>query len=176
MALHINLYGAPGSGKSTNRSRLFYELKKRQLKVEEVVEYAKELTYDENFVQLSNQILMLGKQFHPHFVLDKKVDYVITDSPFVMGITYMDDKLSYYPEAKDLVLSMNEHFKSLNFFIDRNHKYQEFGRNQTEEESDEKAKEIKDFLDESGIEYISVKSGEEFINLALNKILSKENK
>lgn len=170
MALHINIYGAPGSGKSTMRSRLFYELKKRQLKVEEVVEYAKELTYDENFIQLSNQVLMLGKQFHPHFVLDKKVDYVITDSPFVMGITYMNDKLSYYPEAKDLALSMNEHFKSLNFFIDRNHKYQEFGRNQTEEESDEKAHEIIDFLNNNNIDFYRVQSGEDFIELALELI------
>jgi len=159
-----------GSGKSTNRSRLFYELKKRQYKVEEVVEYAKELTYDENFIQLSNQILLLGKQFHPHFVLDKKVDYVITDSPFIMGITYMDKNLSYYQETKDLALSMNYSFNSLNFFIDRNHKYQEYGRNQTEQESDNKAIQIKDFLDDNNIQYHSVKSGEDFIKLALKLI------
>ena len=176
MALHINLFGEPGSGKSTNRSRLFYELKRKQYKVEEVVEYAKELTYDENFSQLSNQILMLGKQFHPHFVLDEKVDYIVTDSPFVMGITYMNKNLPYYNEAKELALSMHNSYNSLNFFIERNHKYQEYGRNQTEDEAKEKAKEIKDFLNESGIEYIPIKSGEEFINLALNKILSKENK
>jgi len=38
MATHINLFGSPGAGKSTNRARLFYELKKRQLKVEEITE------------------------------------------------------------------------------------------------------------------------------------------
>jgi len=170
MALHINLFGAPGSGKSTNRARLFYELKKRQLKTEEISEYAKEVTYDENFIRLSNQILMLGKQFHPHFVLDKKVDYIVTDSPFVMGITYMSEDLPYYNEAKELALSMHNSYDTLNFFIERNHKYQEYGRNQTEEESDNKAIQIKEFLESNNILFHSVKSGEDFIKLALKLI------
>ena len=164
MALHINIFGSPSSGKSTNRARLFYELKKRQLKVEEVVEYAKELTYDKNFEQLSNQVLMLGKQFHPHKVLDKEVDYVITDSPFIMGLTYMDKSISYYKETENLALAMHNSLDTINIYIERNHKYQEYGRNQTEEESDLKALEIKDFLDINKIEYTIYKSGEDFID------------
>jgi len=175
MALHINIFGAPGSGKSTMRSRLFYELKKQQLKVEEVVEYAKELTYGEDGVKLSDQILMFGKQRHPHFVLDKKVDYVITDSPFIMGFTYVDDSVDYKDELKSLMLKVHNSYDTLNIFINRNHKYQEFGRSQTEEESDEKALEIKTLLNECNIEFYEMKSGEETIEKVLNIIKNKEN-
>jgi hypothetical protein len=174
MALHINIWGAPGSGKSTMRSRLFYELKKLQLKAEEVVEYAKELTYGEDYIKLSDQILMFGRQRHPHFVLDKKVDYVITDSPFLMGFLYLDKNIDYYDELKALMLKVNDSYDSLNIFINRNHKYQEFGRSQSEAESDEKAVEIKNFLCDNGIDFVELKSGEETINAVLDIIKEKE--
>jgi len=174
MALHINIFGAPGSGKSTMRSILFYELKKRQLKVEEVVEVAKDDTYNERFKDLGDQIQMFGKQHHPHFILDGLVDFIITDSPFVIGFTYMTDDLPYKEELKNLMIKVNNSYKTLNFFLDRNHEYQTFGRNQTEKESDEKAKEILNFLDEYNIDYIRVRSGEEFITEALKQLEIKD--
>jgi len=176
MALHINIFGAPGSGKSTMRSRLFYELKKQQLKVEEVVEYAKELTYGEDGIKLADQILMFGKQRHPHFVLDKKVDYVITDSPFIMGFTYVDDTVDYKDELKALMLKVHNSYDTLNIFINRNHKYQEFGRNQTEQESDEKAIEIKQLLKDCNIQYYEFMSGEETIENTLALINANKGK
>jgi tRNA uridine 5-carbamoylmethylation protein Kti12 len=170
MALHINIFGAPGSGKSTMRSRLFYELKKRQLKVEEVVEYAKELTYNERFIELSDQIQVFGKQHHPHFVLDKKVDYVVTDSPFIMGFTYFDESLPYSKEMRKLMTKVNNSYDTINYFLTRNHEYQEYGRNQTEEESDLKAEEIKAFLNKNKIKYTEVKSGKKFIKKVLEDL------
>jgi len=105
-----------------------------------------------------------------HKVLDAQVDFIITDSPFIMGITYMQD-CSYKDEFSALTFALNRTYKTLNFFIERNHKYQEYGRIQTSEEADEKSKEIKKLLDDNGIEYITLKSGEEFINKALEMIL-----
>ena len=160
----------PGSGKSTMRSRLFYELKKRQLKVEEVVEVAKDDTYNKRFLDLSDQIQLFGKQHHPHFILDNVVDYIVTDSPPIMGITYMDSNLSYYDELKALMLKVDKSYKSINYFLIRNHEYQEFGRNQTEEQSNEKAEEIKDFLRESNIDFTEVKSGKKFIKKVLKDL------
>lgn len=168
--LHINLYGSPGSGKSTNRSRLFYELKKKQYMVEEITEFAKEATYKEDFSSLSDQVLMLGKQHHLHKVLDNQVDYVITDSPFIMGIVYMDRNISYMKELKNLALAIDDDYETMNFFIERNHEYQEYGRNQTEQQANEKSDEIKKLLIENNIDFISVKSGKEFIKKALKKI------
>jgi len=170
--IHIQLFGGPGSGKSTMRSRIFYELKKRQLNVEEITEYAKELTYGKDDMKLSDQILLFGKQNHSHFVLDKNedIDIIVTDSPPIMGITYMDSNLPYYNELKDLMLKVDKGYKSINYFLTRNHEYQEFGRNQTEEQSDEKAEEIKNFLKENNIDFIEVKSGKKFIKKVLKNL------
>jgi len=170
MAMHINIFGSPGSGKSTMRSRLFYELKKRQLIVEEVVEYAKELTYGEDNIKLNDQILLFGRQRHPHYVLDKKVDYIVTDSPFIMGFTYLQDDLSYSEELKALMLKVNESYNSKNYFLIRNHEYQQFGRRENAVQSDLKSKEIMRLLEENNIPFTIVKSGEEFIQKVLEDI------
>ena len=152
------------------RARLFYELKKRQLKVEEVVEVAKDDTYNERFLDLSDQIQVFGKQHHPHFILDKKVDYVITDSPFIMGFTYFDKTLPYADEMETLMMKVNSSYESINFYLHRNHEYQEFGRNQTESQSNDKALEIKKFLYKHNVQHFDVQSGEDFINLVLEKL------
>jgi len=170
LALHINIFGAPGSGKSTMRSRLFYELKKKQYKVEEITEYAKELTYGEDYIKLADQVLVLGTQHHTHEVLDKKVDYVVTDSPFVMGTTYISPECSFKDELTTLALAMHKSYETLNFFIERNHEYQEYGRNQTSEEADIKSEEIKSFLLHHGINFTVLKSGKQFIKKSLKKI------
>jgi hypothetical protein len=152
------------------RARLFYELKKKQYKVEEILEHAKDLTYSEEYIKLSDQVLILGQQHHKHHVLNNKVDYIVTDSPFIMGVTYITDDCSFKQEIIDLSLAMNNSYKTLNFFLERNHEYQEYGRSQSAEEADEKSKEIKRFLDKSGIKYTTVKSGKKFINKAMKKI------
>jgi len=170
LAIHVNIFGAPSSGKSTMRSRLYYELKKRQLKVEEITEYAKGLTYGEDNIKLSDQLLVFGKQHHPHYVLDGKVDYIVTDSPFIMGYTYCQNNLDYAIELKDLMLKVNESYDSINYFLVRNHKYQDFGRIGTEADSDLKALEIKTFLINSNIDFKVVKSGEEFIETVLKDL------
>jgi len=170
MALHINIYGSPGSGKSTLRSKLFSELKMRGYRVEEVIEYAKELTYANDFSKLSDQVLMLGKQHHPHFVLDDKVDIVVTDSPFIMGITYMNPDEDSYQELKRLSLKLNNSFNTLNVLIERNHPYQTFGRNQTEEESEFKHIEIKSLLDSNGINYIQMDNNENIVHDIIDMI------
>ena len=170
MAVHINIFGSPGSGKSTMRSRLFYELKKKQLIVEEVVEYAKELTYNERYLELTDQIKVFGIQHHPHFVLDKKVDFVITDSPFVMGFTYIQKNTGYYEELKQLMVTAHNSYNNMNYFLVRNHEYQEFGRNESEEESDKKSLEVQEFLRENNIPFKIVRSGEEFIQMVMKDL------
>ena len=170
MAIHINIFGAPGSGKSTSRARLFYDMKKLGYKVEEISEMAKDYTYAEEFMKLGDQVYLLGQQHHKHFVLDNQVDYIITDSPFIMGSMYMNQNSPYLNEFEKLAVQMHKSYETLNFFIERNHDYQTFGRNQTEEQSDEKADEIKNFLNKYNIDYITVKSGEPFIKNALKLI------
>jgi len=173
LALHINIFGAPGSGKSTMRSRLFYELKKNGYKVEEVVEYAKELVYGEDNVKLNDQTLVLSRQHHPHQVLDKKVDYIVTDSPFIMGMLYLKEECDFNSEIKNLAKAMHNSYNTLNIFLTRDHEYQTFGRYQTEKESDRKGEEIKTFMIDNNIDFIELKSGKKFIKKVLSIIKGK---
>lgn len=70
----INLYGGPGTGKSTTRSGLFCLMKRAGLKVEEVTEYAKDLTYEESWALLKNQQHVTGEQDRRQRRLLGKVD------------------------------------------------------------------------------------------------------
>ena len=78
----INLFGGPGVGKSTAAAGLFYEMKKRQLSVELVTEYAKDMVWENRQNILDDQIYIFAKQQRRIARLrDHHIDWVITDSP-----------------------------------------------------------------------------------------------
>lgn len=49
----INLFGGPGSGKSTGAAYIFSQLKMKGINCELITEYAKDKTWEKNFVALS---------------------------------------------------------------------------------------------------------------------------
>lgn len=155
----INLFGAPGSGKSTLRAGLFYEMKLAGYNVEEVTEYAKDMVWEERFNIFSDQIYILGKQNRRLLRLTNKVGFALTDSPILMGITYMVNT-PYDATLRRLIAEVFKSYDNLNIFINRNHEYQEIGRNQTADESDLLAGQIKDLLIEFDIPFIEVNSNE----------------
>ena len=93
--LNINLFGGPGTGKSTIAAGIFSAMKHSHMRAELLQEYAKDLTYGKDGVKLSDQLYVLGKQHHKLFRLRDQVDYVIHDSPFVMGVTYLNPNDHY---------------------------------------------------------------------------------
>lgn len=141
----INLWGAPGSGKSTTAAGLFAYMKLRQKKVELVTEFAKDLTYEKNFITLSNQFAVTGQQDHRLRRLESHVDYVITDSPLPLGVFYASGVYisHWFTEA---VLGAYNTYDNLDFFIRRVKPYAQFGRTQTEDEADDIAKTMKIFM------------------------------
>lgn len=155
----INLIGGPGSGKSTSRAGLFHKMKVDGFKVEEVVEYAKELTYGKDFVKLSDQLLLLGKQHHRLFKLRDEVDYIVSDSPFIMGLSYLKDD-GYLPlkEFEELTVKLFNSYDNLNIFLerDKNQEFQSYGRNQNFDEAINKDKEIRELLINHNIPFVSV--------------------
>ncbi len=157
-ALHINLFGGPGIGKSTTRSQIFYELKKRNLIIEEIVEFAKTATYKKDYVTLSDQIYVFGQQHHMHHVLDNQVDYVVTDSPFLMGLVYTDQSLNGYNILKKLMITQHKSYDTLNILLTRDHAFQDYGRTQNEEQSIKIHNDIKNLLDKANITYEEISS------------------
>jgi nicotinamide riboside kinase len=157
--VNINLFGGPSVGKSTCAYELFPKMKKHDYKVEFVPEYAKELTYGKDYTKLSDQLLILGEQHHRLFRLAGEVDMVIHDSPFIMGLVYLEDD-PHLPkkEYKKLIVKMFKSYSNLNIFIERDDKtYQAYGRSQTLEECKQKDTEILALLDEYEIPYIKIK-------------------
>jgi len=166
----INLFGGPGSGKSTLCSIIFSDLKMRHIDCEMALEYAKDVVWDESFRKLANQIYIFGKQHSRLYRLNGKVDVVITDSPLLNSIIYDDSKNQ---ELKQLVLSEFKKLNILNYFVDRKFKYEQNGRVQNYEGALEKDNYYRKLLSENDIAYKNVNPGLENLSLIVEDVLNK---
>lgn len=147
----INILGGPGAGKSTTAAGLFFEMKKRQIEVELVTEYAKDMTWEKRHNVLSDQLYILAKQNRRLVRLQGQVEWVITDSPLLLGLVYKEP--NYYKTFEDFTLEVFHSYDNHNFLIGRDFAYQAAGRNQTAEQAVEVDDQIKNMLDSYNIDY-----------------------
>ena len=156
MTLIVNIFAGPGAGKSTLAAGLFHALKLEHIHVEQVMEYAKDLVWEERQKTLLNQVYVFGKQQNRVHRLVGKVDVVVTDSPFALSIFYGRQygkyPESFYTSCKDIFQT----YDNLNIFINRGTHYQTEGRNQTQEEAVQFDNKIKTWLDAENIPYMTV--------------------
>lgn len=125
----INLFGNPGSGKSTVASYIFQELKSRGYEVELVTETAKDLVWDEDWKRLSNQMYVFSTQLHRVDRLIGKVEYVITDSPLLMQIGYYKCRSLPAPNHfKKLCIAYNNKYNNINICLKNNKTLSQVGR------------------------------------------------
>lgn len=151
----INLYGGPGTGKSTISAGLFFLFKTAYKETELVNEYAKYLVWSERVKMFQEQGYVFAKQNHKLEILRDKVDYAITDSPLPLSIIYGND-LGYYSSFEDYVIEKFDSYDNINVFLNRKKQYRPNGRNQTEEEAIQKDQEIKVLMDDLELEYITI--------------------
>jgi len=174
---NIQLFGGPGTGKSTTASGLFHQKKNENYKVEYIQEFAKELTFANDTTRLGDQLLILGEQHHRLHRLKGKVDYIIHDSPFILGLIYLqDDKHIPRETFGRLITEIYSSYNNLNIFLSRNineHGYQKYGRSQTLEESIQKDVEIKQMLLDNNIPFYEVEMGKNSVKDILELILTK---
>lgn len=143
----INLIGAPGTGKSTIASELFAKMKWPGYDVELVSEYAKELVWEQRNETFKNELYLFAKQHHRMFRLNGKVKYIITYHPLILSIFYNQKYGNGSKTFRQLVLEETNKFQNINVFLNRTKPYVQNGRNQSEEESNEFAKEIFESLE-----------------------------
>ena len=155
--LYVNLFGAPGAGKSTTAAGVFTILKLAGINAELITEYAKDLVWDESLAKLDDQLYVFGKQYHRMKRLDGKVLVAITDSPPQLGLIYAKDASD---SLKDLILDASDSFTHINFYLKRVKPYNPIGRLQTEEESDAVANRVKNMLEEYSFKYTEVDGDE----------------
>ena len=154
-------------------------MKAKDYDVEVIHEYAKDLTYGEEFIRLTDQLHLLGEQHHRLHRLKDKVDYTIHDSPFLMGICYLNkDDIFPIKEFKQLTIALYNSYDNINIFLERAEDltYQAYGRNQTLSEAIKKDNEIKQLMQDNNIPYITVKMGEKSVKKIMKIIKQHKDK
>lgn len=149
----INLFGSPGTGKSTTASQLFYLMKTAGYDVELVSEFAKDLVWESRVATMKNQIYIFGKQHHRLHRLKGQVKYIVTDCPLLLSEFYNREYNGGSPVFYALVKEEIEKHNNLNIFLNRKKDYVAKGRTQNEQESDAIAVKLRELLDETGYEY-----------------------
>lgn len=86
--LIVNLYGAPGAGKSVTAAELFAELKKAKVTAELVREHVKEFVWSGGNPGVFDELAFFGEQVRREAILYGKVRVLITDKPLAMHPFY----------------------------------------------------------------------------------------
>lgn len=171
----INLYGGPGSGKSTTAAGLFHKMKKEGLNVELVTEYAKDKVWDNSVDVLLDQLYVFAKQNRKLDRLKGKVDYVITDSPILLSIYYGDKygRHSYNFECfKVLALEVYNSYDNYNVFITRTKPFKQVGRLGSEEGANQADVEIREMLGVLGVKYTEMTDADQLLSNIYNTVMS----
>lgn len=148
--LVVNLFGAPGAGKSTGAAYIFSKLKMAGVNAELVTEFAKDKVWEGSQAVFENQAYIFGKQYFRISRVQDKVDAVITDSPLLLSSFYNQNKV-LGGEFDALVSKVFHSYPSMNVFINRVKPYNPAGRFQTENESDALAQSLLTFLTSHGV-------------------------
>ena len=150
--LVINLFGAPGAGKSTGAAYIFSQLKIKGVNAELVTEFAKDMTWEHNRKALANQIYMLGNQLQRIYRCQDEVDVIVTDSPLLLNILYNNNPI-LDKNFERLVVNIFKSYNNLNYYVQRIKKYNPVGRNETEEESNKIANKLINLLSKENIPF-----------------------
>lgn len=145
----INLFAGPGCGKSTVAAETFSYLKRNNIKVELVTEYAKDLVYEKRFNVLQDQLYIFAKQNRRLLrLLNEDVDVAITDSPLLLSAIYYKINNGKSKHFTELVKEVFSSYNNINFFLNRNvnYNYQQYGRLQDYAEALELDNKIKKLL------------------------------
>lgn len=149
----INFFAEPSAGKSTTAAGLFYAMKHMGFNVELVNEYAKMCVWEDKKRTLDDQLYVIAKQNHSMERLRGKVDYVITDSPLLLGLVYRRD--TNFPSFGPLVKEVFDSYENFNVLLRRVKPYRQEGRMQTESAAGIVAVKVKHLLDELSVPYVS---------------------
>lgn len=161
----INLYGGPGTGKSTTTALMFARLKQFtvsegfELHVEHIQEYVKSWAYEQRKIRDWQQVYIFGKQLNRENIpLSNGVDVIVSDSPLVLGCAFAKKySTPGYQNLIALAKEFDHYYPSLNIFLRRgNRKYVRSGRYEDEEKARQMDVEIENMLKDYGAPYFNL--------------------
>jgi nicotinamide riboside kinase len=170
----LNLYGGPGTGKSSTAMALTAHLRILGKKVEYVDEFAKELVYENRIDILQgpsqDQLYILANQNRKiQRLVNNNIDWIITDSPLLTGLFYVNE--NYYPNNfKNLVFEIFNSYENINIVLSRSTEYQTWGRNHSLEEAIEIDRNILKMFEENNISYLNLSVDENIVKNIINNI------
>lgn len=132
----INLFGAPGSGKSKIAQLIAGISFRYNHNILYVDEYVKKLCWEQsNKKRFENQVLVTAEQYTKQLVLlENNIEYCVTDSPIILGTLYSPE--TYFNTYNKLCFELFESFTNYNFLIKRgDFVYETVGRNEDEASS-----------------------------------------
>jgi predicted DNA-binding ArsR family transcriptional regulator len=175
----INLFGGPGSGKSTVASGLFYTFKSKGITCDNPYEFPKQVAWEDNTSQITDQLYILANQHRGIVRSYGKVNYIILDSPLLLSLVYKTGYTGEYPAKHyndtfdKMVLELFNSYENINIFLDRaDRQFQQEGRFQSQTESLEYDEKIKKVLEDNDIPYHNVKVGDNELRQIIEVIRS----
>lgn len=161
----INFVGEPGSGKSTAAFVLAGIMKQRGFRVELVPELisAKMLAYS-NSDFIKDQLFVLAEQNKMLNLLDKSLDYIISDSPLFLSCIYgkhhwkNQGKEQVEDSFNQFVMDLYNSYDNQVILLERHHDYVTDGRVHSEQESTNIRTKIVDFMNNNNISYKTFKT------------------
>lgn len=169
----VNLFGGPGTGKSTNAALTFGKLKVRGITAEYITEFAKDLVWEERHHALGEQPYLAAKQAYRIQRCLGKVPVIITDSPILLSLIYGEN---LGPAYEDHIWEVWDSWDTMNFFLirdDEKHPYVSLGRTQENvSEAEEVDRKVENFLSYHEVRHaaLRVREGEETANILTDLI------
>ena len=167
----VNLFGPPGSGKSTGAAYIFSKLKMAGINAELVDEFAKAKVWEESKEVFNNQVYILGKQYFKMSRCADKVDVNVTDSPVLLSILYNNNSKILGKPFDDLVFNIFNSYNNKNYLINRVKPYNPKGRIQTEEESNALKQPLIDIMNKYNVDFVEYNGVEEDYDKIVEEIL-----
>ena len=164
----INLFGGPGTGKSTTAHGITSLLKQRGLLCEMASEVAKDIVWRGDHGTLDNQILLFAMQYEKIRVLLGKVDYIVCDSPLLLSKVY---DTSGSPHLSGLIDEVNNSFENFNVFLNRKKAYQPIGRVHNEAEAHLLDTSMLDLLIDDDQNYVTLDADEKVCETIANLVV-----
>lgn len=148
----INLFGAPGAGKSTTMLDLTSDLKLMGLSVENTPEFFKELILEDSHkAAFGGQLHILSEQNRRLARLEGKNDIAVTDCPLPLIGYYTPE--NYIEGFSQFVTSLYNRYDNINYFILRKHDFEKEKRIHTEDQSDKIAEDLLEMLEANKIKF-----------------------
>lgn len=177
MSTIINFFSGPGAGKSTIAFELFSLMKKNDFSVEVTYEFPKIIAWEDNLSTIKDQFYITANQHRNITRLYGKVDYIIVDSPILLGCIYKNKydtndeyPSKFYKKLDVFILELFKQYNNINIFLNRRHDFNKNGRFQDFEESKRIDEEIRQTLLSNNIYFDELAVNNDTAKNIFNKI------